>query len=61
MNCPSCGRELKSIKSLIRGRGYRCSCKRKEVDKEQIKLNFEEGKDDGKGKLPDIRNKESGI
>jgi tRNA(Ile2) C34 agmatinyltransferase TiaS len=44
MKCPSCGRELKSIKSLIRGRGFRCSCKRKEVDKEQIKLDFEEGK-----------------
>jgi tRNA(Ile2) C34 agmatinyltransferase TiaS len=53
MKCPSCGRELTSIKSILRGRGYRCACKRKETDK-QIKLNFEEGKNDTTEKIRSI-------
>jgi len=54
MKCPDCNRELTSIKSIIRGRGFRCSCKRKEVDKEQIKLDFEEGKNDTTEKIRSI-------
>jgi len=40
MNCPSCGKKLTSVKSIIRGRGYKCNCKRKAIDK-QIKLDFD--------------------
>ena len=53
MKCPSCGKELTSIKSIIRGRGYRCSCKRKEKDKEQMKLNFDGVEDGRAGKVRD--------
>ena len=42
MNCPLCGKKLTSVKSIIRGRGYKCNCKRKESDKNQIVLNFNE-------------------
>ena len=53
MKCPSCGKELTSIKSIIRGRGYRCACKRKEINKEQLKLNFNEVEDGRAGKVRD--------
>ena len=46
MKCRFCGREIKSIQAIIRGAGHVCYCR----DKEQLKLNFEGGKDGRAGK-----------
>lgn len=51
MKCRFCGREIKSVQSIIRGAGHVCYCR----DKEQLKLNFEGEKDGRAGKVSDSR------
>lgn len=57
MKCSFCGRELKAIKSIIRGAGHRCYRR----DKEQLKLNFNEVQNDRARQLRDSRNESKDI